>query len=209
MKKVLSWILIGIMAILISFIFIPKFLIIDKTLMKNKVFILSDNISEGIFSVSLKKADIYYQDKQVVKKSDIDLYIYPLTQSLVFICQSKKSEFLHKTFGGFEIKFDDFRCLPDFESISGNIRIKDGIFGKLKLKNFIVQGRNIDYLEFDFKGKTFEFKGSSQGINLSGNGVVSYDNKNPLNSKINGNASIVGFNLTISGTITDLKFNTQ
>lgn len=209
MKKLLNWILVGLFAFLVSLIFIPKYLLIDKFLLKNKVFILSENVSEGILTVSLKKADIYYQDKQMVKKSDVDLYLYPLTQGLVLICQSKKSEFLHKTFGGFEIRFDDFKCSPDFESISGNIQIKDGVFGRLKLKNFMAQGRSIDYLEFNFKGKTFEFKGSSQGIDLSGNGIVSYDEKNPLNSKINGTASVVGFNFTVSGTITDLKFNMQ
>jgi hypothetical protein len=209
MKRILTFILTGIFAGFISLIFIPKFLIIDKVLLKNKVFIISEGVSEGILSVNLKKADVFYNDKQVIKKSDIDLYITPLSQGLILICNSKKSYVKYKTFGGFEFKFDDFRCSTDFESVSGDVQIKDGITGNIKLKNFKVQGRDVEFLEFNFKGKSFDFKGSSQGINISGNGIVSFDQKNPLNSKINSTASTVGFNFVISGTLTNLQFSIQ
>ncbi|PMP64008.1 MAG: hypothetical protein C0198_00620 [Sulfurihydrogenibium sp.] len=209
MKKILLGILATFFGLFIMLAFLPKFLIIDNFLMKNKVFILPEAISEGLLTINLKKSDVYYQDKQLIKKADINLYVLPLSQGLTLICNAKKSEIIHKTFGGFVFNFDNFKCSSDFENVSGKFEIKDGINGKLKLENFNVQGRNVEFLEFTFKGKTFEFRGSSQGINVSGNGIVSFDEKNPLNSKINGTASAVGFNFVISGTITNPQFNMQ
>jgi hypothetical protein len=209
MKKFFITLITLIFSFIVIIAFIPKFLITDRLLMKNKVFILPESVSEGIFSINLKKADIYYDDRLVVKGSDIDLYISPLSQGFNLFCQNKKSQILHKTFGGYYFQFDNFKCLEGFENVNGEIRIKDGIVGKLKIDNFRVDNRNFEFLELSFKGKSFDFKGKMQGIDLFGSGVVSFDPKNPLNSKLNAAASALGFNFVISGTITNLQFKTQ
>ncbi|WP_028951164.1 hypothetical protein [Sulfurihydrogenibium subterraneum] len=209
MKKVFITLITLIISFIIILAFTPKFLIIDKILMKNKVFIMPESVSEGIFSINLKKANVYYNDKLVIKDSDIDLQISPLYQGLNLFCQSKKSQILHKTFGGYYFKFDNFKCLEGFESVNGEVEIKEGVVGKLILKNFKADNRNFEFLEFLFKGKSFDFKGRTQAVDISGSGVVSFDQKNPLNSKLNATASAIGFNFVISGTITNLQFKTQ
>ena len=73
MKKVFITLITLIISFIIILAFTPKFLIIDKILMKNKVFIMPESVSEGIFSINLKKANVYYNDKLVIKDSDIDL----------------------------------------------------------------------------------------------------------------------------------------
>jgi hypothetical protein len=208
-KKILALFFTLIISVLITYIFLPKFLLIDKILLKNKVFILPQKVNEGMFNINLKKADIYYENKPVIKNSDINLYVYPLSQGLILICENKKSEIIHKTLGGYIFDFNNFKCLNDFSLINGKLEIKGGIKGKIRIEGFKVQGKNVEFLEFLFKGKIFDFKGNVQGINIAGSGIISFNEKNPLNSKINATTSAVGFNFIISGNLTNLQFKIQ
>lgn len=194
----------GIFVLLATF---PKFLFIDRLLMENDVFLLADSVKEGLFEINLKNAKVYSQNKLILKDSNLSLKLTPSGIKNTINCEGKTSELELSFSKDFQANFSGFHCLTVASEIDGKIYTKDGVYGKLLLKGIKAEGRNINSLELDFKGKTFFFKANIDGINIDGSGNLAYDKNNPANTKINAVASSVGFNVVISGSLLNPQIN--
>lgn len=206
-KYITVFLLSLIFGVFILFSIFPKFILLDKLLMENGVFLTADSVKEGFFDIELKNTNIYTQNKLIIKNSDISLKISLTGLKFTLSCEGKTSYLNIQLSKDFQGEFNSFMCLTVASEVDGKIYTKEGIHGKLTLKGIQAQGRKIDSVEFDFKGKNFFFKAVVDGLNIDGSGNVDYNKDNPLNSKINAIASSLGFNITISGTLLNPQIN--
>lgn len=185
----------------------PKFLFIDKILIKNGVFLLADSVKESLFDINLKNTKVYSQNKVVLKDSNLLLKLSPSGIRAIINCEGKTSEIIISLSKDIQANLSNLTCLTVASEIDGKVHTKDGVYGKLLLKDIKAHGKNISSLELDFKGKTFFFKANIDGINIDGSGNLDYDKNNPANTKINAVVSSVGFNVTISGSLLNPQIN--
>lgn len=195
------------MAIFVLFATFPKFLFIDKLLMENGVFLLADSVKESLFEISLKNAKIYSQNRVILKESNLILKITLSGVKSIINCQGKTSEITVFFSKDFQANLTNFTCLTVASEVDGKINTKEGVYGKIVLKGIKAQGKNINNIDLEFKGKTFFFRADIEGIKVDGSGNIDYDKNNPLNTKINALASSVGFNVVISGSLLNPQIN--
>ncbi|MCX7739233.1 MAG: hypothetical protein N2Z80_07520 [Hydrogenothermaceae bacterium] len=190
--------------LLVSFLLLstfPKFLFLDRILMKSGIFLLADGIEEGILSMKLKNVRLYHQNTLLLKDGDLMVGLSLSGLKLDINCGDKLSYLNISISKDFQGEFKNLSCLTYASYVDGKLYSRDGVFGKLNLGGIKAQGRSIKSFEIEFKGNTFFFKGDVEGFEVSGSGNLSYQEDNPLNSKINAVASSIGYSITISGTI--------
>jgi len=205
-KGIIS-LIIGFILLLLTILFIPKYMIFSKLASDNNIFFYSQSVRETPFSIQFKNLNLFYADKKVLSDVSATLKLIPL--SLNLDCKGKPSTFKIGLTKTYQMDFKDFSCLEGVGKISGSLKVSDGFFGRLKLENINANGTKLEFLEIDFKDKVFDFKGSFNGIAFTGNGQVSFNKDNPLMSKINGKASASSYNFVLSGSLLDLKYNFQ
>lgn len=180
---------------------VPKFLILDKLAMKNGVFILADSVKETPLSINLKNSRIFVGDDLILKDADIQVSTKLTGLSLQVKCNDKLSEFNISFTKNIKTNLNNLTCLTVASQVEGSFYTKDGVFGKLSLKDIKTQGKTVKSVDIDFKGNTFYFKADVEGVNVEGSGNISYNKDNPMDSKINAVASSLGFNFIISGKL--------
>ncbi|MCX7760985.1 MAG: hypothetical protein N2Z81_07315 [Hydrogenothermaceae bacterium] len=206
MVKYLSIIIFSILVGFIVFVLtVPKFLILDKLAMKNGIFLIADSVKETPLSINLKNSSIYIGDDMVLKGADIQASVILTGLSVKIKCDEKLS-YLNISFSkNIKAKFNNLTCVTAASQVEGDLYTKDGVFGKMALKDIKAQGRTVRNVDIDFKGNIFNFKADVEGINVAGSGNISYNRDNPMDSKINAVASSLGFNFIISGSLINPK----
>lgn len=191
-------------ALFFVFITLPKFLLLDRELSKRGVYLTAGSVKEGLNYVELKDVALYGRDKKLV---GFELLRISLSIPYVELSGSCKGGSLRIRVGiGYrEFKLRDFPCLEEFGKVSGDLTLKDGIFGRLKVDKFSVQGVSLEELLLDFRGRTFSAQASAMGFKLIGDGQVVLDKRDILKSKINGRLSGGGLSFIISGDLYKLE----
>lgn len=186
------------------FLTLPKFLVLDKMLLKNGLYLTAQKVEEGLTHINLKGVVLYDQSSKLVRFDSLKISLSPFGLSLSGLCDGK-SLYVEWALGEKRLKAKDFTCLGDVESLSGDILIKDGLYGKLDIKGLKAQELKLEELSLDLKGRVFTAKGRTMGFDLVGDGQVVYNPSNPLKSAINGQVSGGGMRLVISGSLERLE----
>ncbi|MEZ0338083.1 MAG: hypothetical protein ABWK02_07750 [Aquificaceae bacterium] len=189
------------------FLTLPKFLVLDKMLLKNGLYLTAQKVEEGLTYVKLKGVVLYDQNSKLVRFDSFNISLSPFGLSLSGLCDGK-SLYVEWSLGEKRLKAKDFTCLGDVESLSGDILIKDGLYGKLEIKGLKAQELKLEELSLDLKGRVFTAKGRAMGLNLVGDGQIVFNPSNPLKSTINGQVSGGGMRLVISGRLERLELKT-
>lgn len=197
------------MFLFLIFILTPKFLILDRILMKNDIFLLADSVKEGLLGLEIKNVKLYQKDNIILKDADIHVSLRPISLSLDINCNKNISTLKVYPSKDFDIELKDMNCFTVASSMDGKLYTKGGIYGHLKLKGIKAKLKDISSIDIDFKGNTLFFNADVEGIKVSGSGNVSYNIENPFASKINAVASSAGFNIVISGQVSNLKIDMQ
>jgi len=162
------------------FLTLPKFLVLDKMLLKNGLYLTAQKVEEGLTYVKLKGVVLYDQNSKLVRFDSFNISLSPFGLSLSGLCDGK-SLYVEWSLGEKRLKAKDFTCLGDVESLSGDILIKDGLYGKLEIKGLKAQELKLEELSLDLKGRVFTAKGRAMGLNLVGDGQIVFNPSNPIN----------------------------
>ena len=185
----------------IVFITLPKFLLLDRVLMEKGIYLMAQDVEEGLFHVKLSKVQVYDKSSKLVEFDSAVLSIEPFYLSLRGTCQGGSLEtklFLNKKI---EIEGKNFGCLKGARVKFVNLELVDGIRGKLELEDVRLKDLKVDGLTVEFKGRTFSGQARVLDSLIVGDGVVSFNRADPLRSSINGKLIGMGLNLQISGTL--------
>ncbi|MFN3598514.1 MAG: hypothetical protein ACK4VK_02090 [Aquificaceae bacterium] len=193
---------------LILFLTFPKFLVFDKLLLKNGIYLTAQKVDETPISIRLKGVEMYNQNSRLSRFDFLKVGLGVFRIRLEGYC-GKANLVLEISPWGMVLRAKDFTCLEGMEGLSTELYIKEGIYGNLNIKGIKVQGIKLDEISFDFKGRVFTAKGKMGGINLIGDGQIVYNSKNPLRSAINGQVSGGGIRLIIGSTLERIEIKTQ
>jgi hypothetical protein len=185
----------------ILFITLPKFLLLDRVLMERGIYLMAQDVEEGLFHVKLSKVQVYDKSSKLAEFDSAVFSIKPFYLSLSGTCQGGSLEtklFLNKKI---EIEGKDFSCLRGARVKFVSLVLTDDIRGKLELEDIRLKDMKVDGLTVEFKGKTFSGQARVLDSLVVGDGVVSFNRADPLRSSINGKLIGMGLSLQLSGTL--------
>ncbi|RMH00508.1 MAG: hypothetical protein D6699_07630 [Aquificota bacterium] len=192
------------MFFLLGFLTLPKFLVFDQILLKRGLYLTAERVEEGLFGFELRRGSLYGREKRLLTFDSMRVKLRPFYVSLDLNC-NKGSLSIRRSFGGLELRAQNFGCLEGLGVVSADLRVSEGIRGKIELFGTKVQGLSLDRLEVSFKGRTFSAKAKAMGFELLGEGQVVPDPKDPLATKVNGQVLGGGLRLVISGSLYNLS----
>jgi len=185
----------------ILFITLPKFLLLDRVLMERGIYLMAQDVEEGLFHVKLSKVQVYDKSSKLAEFDSVVFSIKPFYLSLKGTCQGGSLEtklFLNKKI---EIEGKSFGCLKGARVKFVSLVLTDDIRGKLELEDIRLKDMKVDGLTVEFKGKTFSGQARVLDSLVVGDGVVSFNRADPLRSSINGKLIGMGLSLQLSGTL--------
>ena len=188
-------------SVFILFITLPKFLLLDRVLMERGIYLMAQDVEEGLFHVKLSKAQVYDKSSKLVEFDSAVFSIKPFYLSLKGTCQGGSLEaelFLNKKV---EIEGKNFSCLRGARIKFVSLELVEGIKGKLELEDLRLKDLKVDGLTVEFKGRTFSGQARVLDSLIVGDGVVSFNRADPLRSSINGKLTGMGLSLQLSGTL--------
>ncbi|MCX8076317.1 MAG: hypothetical protein N3C57_04715 [Aquificaceae bacterium] len=201
LKRMLFYTFFGFLAVLLFALFtFPKFLLLERILLKNNVYMTAESVEEGIASIALKRVNLYTQGSRFMYFDSLKLYLLPFKVVVNGLCEGKELRAELSIFSK-SVSAESFRCTSLADSLSASIRIKDGLYGTLSLKGINAQGFKIDELSIQLRGKVFTAKAKAMGFELLGDGQIDFKSSNFLQSKINGYISGAGLRFNLSGTL--------
>jgi hypothetical protein len=188
-------------SVFILVITLPKFLLLDRALMKRGIYLMAQDVEEGLFHVKLSKVQVYDKNSKLAEFDSAVFSIKPFYLSLKGTCQGGGLEikfFLNKKI---EIEGKSFGCLKGARVKFVSLVLTDDIRGKLELEDIRLKDMKVDGLTVEFKGKTFSGQARVLDSLVVGDGVVSFNRADPLRSSINGKLIGMGLSLQLSGTL--------
>ena len=192
MKVILSLLI----AFVILYSLIPKFLLVDMLLTRAGFYILAKEVDEDLLSLRLISPSLYTKDRFVGLFDELRLSLVPVSVELV--CRGKTLRAKIYPFGGVHIASNEMKCFQDYNISLIDLRIEDGVWGRLQLQNIDAGGVKLDTLSLNFKGRIFSAEIGAYGQKGVGSGQVQKD-------KINGQVFILGQTFVISGSLTNLQ----
>jgi len=180
---------------------IPKFLLLDRWLLAQGIYLTANKVEEGITYIKLSSPKVIYKDLELARLDSLELslgfpYLY-----LKGKCQGGHVEIKLYPFGKVEAKGKDFNCFKGFNLKSLDLTIKEGITGKIELYDVKLRDTDVERLFIEFKGRTFDMSAKALGVELVGGGQISWNSKEILKSQINGTAVGGGVRFIIQGTL--------
>lgn len=195
---------------LMIFIFLtfPKFLVFDKILQKNGLYLTASSVSEKLLSISIKDATIYSQSSPLVRFDTLKISLRFLGISLSGKCEGGSLNIALGLSGINSLNARDFKCLYQKGALRARLEFqKDGIVGQMSLEKFSAGAYKVDMLEIDFKKRVFSARAKVMGAELRGDGQAVFNAKDPLQSSLNGQLVGPGFRLVISGPLRSLNIS--
>ena len=183
------------------FITVPKFLLLDRLLLKNNLYLLADGVEEKIFSVQLKKVQVYGKNSKLGEFIELKLALRPFYLLLSGKCAEGSFQIRIFPSKSFDAEGKNLDCLKQAHIKSMNLQVGDGIRGSLELKTLKVKDFSVDELSLNFKGNVFSGQAKMANLVFLGDGIVSFNRENPLKSSINGKLVGTGMTLLISGSL--------
>jgi len=198
-----------ILLVLLSFFTFPKFLIFDRLLLERKVFLLAQRVKENLLSLELFKGRVYFRDKEVIHFDFAKLSLGFLSIESEVRCGRKTSRAVYSFFGGLEVILREFTCSPFVKEVNGRLKVKEGVYGRIKLRGLKTNVVVLDEVNLNFKGKTFTGSVKYLGMELKGSGRISLNSKNLLMSRVDGEFRGGGLKIKVFGTIKNLSISAR
>ncbi len=206
MKKTFSEILLLLLITLIlvgTFLILglPKAILIDRFLMERGIFILAGNVHEGITDLRLSDVRIIASGKEVAR---LDRMRAKLTLTGVYLegnCSKGDVKVKVGWSRSLSLRAQEFTCARDIERVDADVRIGEGIKGKVSIRGLDTGIVTVDSIELNFKGKDFEGKVVYGKFEFSGKGQVKLNKEDPLNSSLRAEFSGAIGRVIISGTL--------
>ncbi|WP_448583914.1 hypothetical protein [Thermocrinis sp.] len=183
------------------FITLPKFLILDQILLKNSIYLMAEGAEEGMFSLRLRKAQIYIRDFKLGEFESLEWSFKAFYFLLSGQCAGGSFQIKLYPNRTVEVNGKNLRCIKKAHIKSIDLSVAKGIRGNLELTNLKVKDFSLDELSLNFKGNVFSGKAKTAGLTFIGDGVISFNEKKPLKSSINGKLVGSGMTMLISGTL--------
>ncbi|AAC07280.1 putative protein [Aquifex aeolicus VF5] len=190
---------------LLSLATFPKFLLFDRLLIQNKIFLIAQKVKENSMSIELFKGKVYFQNREALEFDYTKLSLGFLSVNGKILCRGKISEISYSFLGSIETKFRDFSCTPFVKKVNGRIELSDGIYGRVKLEGFKTELALLDEINLNFKGQTFTGSVKYLGMELKGQGRITLNRKNFLMSKVDGEFKGNGVRIKVQGTLNNLR----
>lgn len=182
----------------------PKFLFLDRLLLKNGLYLTAESIEEGLLGLKLKDVHLYGHDSKLLRFDVLNIRFEPFKIKLIGVCENKRLS-VDISFRQMSILSEDFNCIRKVDSLSANLSAKGGLYGSLRLKNPKGYNLPIEDLIIEFKGRTFIARAKIMGFELMGDGQIVYNSSNPIKSSINGQLKGMNRILIISGSLDSLE----
>ncbi|MEN3033933.1 MAG: hypothetical protein ABDH18_02960 [Aquificaceae bacterium] len=194
--------------ILFIALILPKFIIFDKILQKNGLYLIASSVKETPISITLKDTIIYTQSSALVRFDTLNVSLRPSGITLAGSCEGGSLKIHIKPSGIKSLNARDFKCLYQKGALRARLEFKkDGIMGQMSLEKFQAGSYKVEKLEIDFKNRVFVARAKLAGIELQGDGQAVFNAKDPLQSSLNGQLIAPGFRLIISGPLRSLNFS--
>lgn len=206
----LSFLLSIVLVSLLIFLIFPKFLLLDQLLQKNGIYIIPKSVKEGFFRIEFEDSVIYDKNYRIGKFKKLDIRFTPFylavnAKDLSGFFEIKYYFLIKEYF----IKAKDMSSFEKFYIKEGNIELKKGIQGQVKLENVKISGADIDAINIIFKEKTFDITLQGKEINSKGSGIIVIDNKSILDSKLTGEVIDKNMKIIVGGSIKNITFQLQ
>lgn len=185
---------------LLFFLTFPKFLFVDRKLSQAGLYLLADRVEEGLTGLSLTKVRLYDQQSKLATFDKLEISLRFLKIMVVGLCEGKslRAELYPWSMS---LNTESFTCLSGTDSLSANLSVRKGLYGKMSMKGLKFQDTKIDELSLELRGRVFRAKVKMMGFELVGDGQLVFKPSDPLRSGINGQVSGGGMKLVLSGTL--------
>jgi len=187
----------------------PKFLFLDRILLKNDLYLLAHKVKEKPLSLEIYKGKVFSKNGELIHFDSARLYVNLLSLNLELLCNGKPSKLSYDLFGNLKVNFNGFSCSPFFKSLSGNLELKNGISGKIKVEGLKTKLAVLEELSLNFRGKNFTGEINYLGMELKGQGRILLNKENFLDSKVDGEFRGSGITLRVSGKLKRLRVNVR
>ncbi|MCS7261998.1 MAG: hypothetical protein N3C13_04970 [Aquificaceae bacterium] len=185
---------------MLFFLTFPKFLFVDRKLSQAGLYLLADRVEEGLTGLSLTKVRLYDQQSKLATFDKLEISLRFLKIMVVGLCEGKslRAELYPWSMS---LNTESFTCLSGTDSLSANLSVRKGLYGKMSMKGLKFQDTKIDELSLELRGRVFRAKVKMMGFELVGDGQLVFKPSDPLRSGINGQVSGGGMKLVLSGTL--------
>ena len=180
---------------------IPKAVLIDRFLMERGIFLLAGEVNEGITDIRLSDVRIIASGKEV---ATLDRVKAQLKVTGIFLEGKCGKGDLKVNVGwrqNISLKAKDFACTRDIEQVDADLRIGEGIKGKVSIRGLDTGIVTVDSIELNFRGEDFDGKVIYGKFEFTGKGKVKLNRKDPLNSTLRAEFSGAIGRVIISGSL--------
>ncbi|WP_448588079.1 hypothetical protein [Thermocrinis sp.] len=205
-KKILLFFFLLVLTLFIlAFFTMPKFLIIEKILLQRGIYILAEDVEEGLFHVKLSKVQAYSKQSRIGSFDSIGFYLRPFYLLAKGKCGEGQLEV--KVFPSKKVQINgkNLRCFEKLYVNSINVEFKDYILGRAEFSSLKLPNLTVEEIKFNFKGRSFDAEAKTFGMSLVGGGVVSFGREVSINGQLTG----IGTRFLISGPLSSPSFEVQ
>lgn len=210
-KKFFYLILAGVfLLVLLIFITIPKFIILDRILNKNGVYILPKSVKEGLFDIDLLDTTVYDKTSKIAKFEHLKINLHPI---FIEINGREATGYIKFNYNfiksAYKIRAKELNAFNAFTIKDAEMEIHKEITGYLNIQNLKTYGTNLEEINITFKGKNFDIHVLGKEINSKGSGLIVINQNNPFESTFNGEILDSKMRIILSGTLKRLNFDVK
>ena len=201
-SELLSLLLLSLLLIAVFLVLgIPKAVLIDRFLMERGIFLLAGEVNEGITDLKLSDVRIIASGKEVASLEKLSAKLTLGGISLEGRCG--KGDLRAKVGWGrsLSLRAKDFACVKDLEVVDADLKIGEGIKGKVNIRGLDTGIVTVDSIELNFRGEDFDGKVIYGKFEFTGKGRVKLNKKDPLSSSLRAEFSGAIGRVVISGTL--------
>ncbi|NPB07661.1 MAG: hypothetical protein GXN96_01880 [Aquificae bacterium] len=173
---------------------LPKFLLLERELLKREIFTTARKVKENWREIELLGGRVFFRGEEVLS-FDRALFSFVPLPRLVLYCGKEvlRAEFFPS--GSLNLESDGFGCFKSFRIKKLELRVGEGIEGRLEVS------QDFQEVLLTFRGRSFEGELRYMGMVFKGSGVVELRKDDLLKSKVNGEFRGNGRTVILSGTL--------
>ncbi|WP_457600032.1 hypothetical protein [Hydrogenivirga sp.] len=184
---------------------VPKAVVLDRVLSEQGLHLMAGRVEEGVLSLSFERFRLYSRGTEILNLDKLGMALSPSGLRMSGTCAEGR---LYLSVGwdrSLKLELKDFRCSPFFEEAEGNLRLSEGIFGRLRLVGIEGRGIRIDSASLDFRGENFNGDIVYAGMTLTGGGRIRLDRENPENTLIDASFKGSIGTVVVKGTLKNIS----
>ncbi|MDQ7037894.1 MAG: hypothetical protein Q9N26_01655 [Aquificota bacterium] len=184
---------------------VPKVLLLDGLLSGWGLFLVAEEVREGVLDVELRGVRILRGGKEVVRFDRLNLGLSVSGVLVRGFCGEGRADLLVSPFGSPVVKVKRFPCVRDVSLVEADLTLGDGLRGVMTAEGLKVRGVNLDRLDLRFEGERFRGRVVSSGMELRGGGSLRINPNDITSSTVEGTFRGEGITLFVRGEIGKLS----